>query len=339
MLKIFSRFSWGCAALGAALGLGLGGHPAHAAEFRIGNVQVDQSPLGRGVLRFAEEVQRKSGGRLTPVPLNGGKAGSDTEMRQKTVDGSLEMMIATSALFTTLANEIAIWDTPFLFANYKEADAVLDSAAGRRVLQALDAKGLVALGYWENGFRNVTNGVRPIVRLEDFQGIKLRVQQSEVFINMFNALGAEARPMAWPEVYNALKAKTIDAQENPLPTILSAKLYEVQPYLVLTRHLYAPTLVVASKKWWNTLSPADQKLVQDTVMEVRLSQREDSRRATEAALVELQAKGMKVSELAAGERVRIERKLERVIAQVARHVGLPLWIEVNNELSKTRAGQ
>lgn len=332
------HFGWARQALAVAAGL-LVAAGAQALELRIGNVQVDDSPAGRGTLKFAEEVKKKSGGAITVTVLNGGKAGSDTEMVNKVASGSLEMMAASSPLFAAQAKEMTLWDTPFLFANYKEADTVLDGPLGRRTLQALEPKGFVGLAFWENGFRNLTNSVRPVTRAEDLKDLRLRVQQSETSINMFKTFGADVKPMPWPDVYPALKNKTMDAQENPLPVILSAKLYEVQNYLTLTRHNYTPFLVVASKKWWGTLSPQDQKIIQDAAFETRLFQRQDSRKMAEQAQSELQAKGMKVSDLTVGERSRIANRMEKVNAVIATNVGMPLWLDTMKELEHIRSAR
>ena len=115
-------------------------------------------------------------------------------------------------------------------------------------------KGLVGLVYWENGFRNLTNSKRPITKTEDLAGVKLRVMQNPVYLESFNALGANAIPMAFSELFGALETKTVDGQENPFNTILSSKFYEVQKYVSVTNHVYSPWIVFVSKKYWDGLS-------------------------------------------------------------------------------------
>ena len=129
------------------------------------------------------------------------------------------------------------------------------------LLKKLEAKGLVGLVYWENGFRNMTNSKRPIARAEDLQGIKLRVMQNQIALGVFNTLGANAVPMPFSELFTALETRTVDGQENPITTIQSSKFYEVQPYLTITRHVYTPWVVLASKKWWDKLSADEQQLI------------------------------------------------------------------------------
>jgi tripartite ATP-independent transporter DctP family solute receptor len=151
--------------------------------------------------------------------------------------------------------ELGVFDLPFLFANEKEADAVLDGDAGKYFNKKLPDAGLVNLAYWENGFRNLTNSKRPVQKAEDFDGIKVRVMQNNIFLDSFKTLGTNAVPMAFGEVFTALETKTIDGQENPFVTIETSKFYEVQKYLTVTRHAYTPFLILYSKKLWDQLSP------------------------------------------------------------------------------------
>ena len=140
--------------------------------------------------------------------------------------------------------------------------------------------GLVGLAYWELGFRNVTNSKRPLAKLEDFSGLKLRVLQSPLFIDTFTALGANPVPMPFPEVYTALEQKVVDGQENPITVIVDSKFQEVQKYLSLTRHIYNPQAVIMSKKSWDKLNAAEQKIIQDAAREATAYQRQVSRRRT-----------------------------------------------------------
>jgi TRAP-type C4-dicarboxylate transport system substrate-binding protein len=114
-----------------------------------------------------------------------------------------------------LVKQFALFDLPFLFGDEKQADAVLDGPVGRQLLDKLSDKGLVGLCFWENGFRHVTNVKHPVAKPEDLQGLKIRTMQNPVYIDAFNALGANAVPMPWPEVYAALETKAIDAQASP----------------------------------------------------------------------------------------------------------------------------
>ena len=144
-------------------------------------------------------------------------------------------------------------------------------------MDKLQEKGLVGLVYWENGFRNMTNSKRPITKLEDFDGIKLRVMQNNVYLDSFRKLGANAVPLPFPELFSALETKAVDGQENPYNTILSSKFFEVQKYLSVTNHVYSPWIMLASKKWWDQLSKAEQKVLLDAARASREFERRDTR--------------------------------------------------------------
>jgi TRAP-type transport system periplasmic protein len=232
---------------------------------------------------------------------------------------------------------MALWDTPFLFSNAKEADAVLDGPIGDKIRAKLEEKGLVGLVYWENGFRNLTNNKRAITKVEDLDGIKLRVMQNNVFLNSFKTLGANAIPMAFSELFSALETNTVDGQENPFNTILSSKFYEVQKYMTVTNHVYSPWILMASKKWWDQLSKDEQKILADAAKVSRDFERKDTRAEAASAVADLKAKGMQVNELSPAESARMRDKLTRVYATIGADIGMDLWNETQAELTKIRA--
>src|SRR3990167_9579027 len=152
------------------------------------------SNKGRAAKVFADEVEKASGGKMKVRAIGAAALGSDVQMQQALIGGAQEMMVGSTATLVGITKEMAIWDTPFLFDNAKEADAVLDGPVGQKVMDKLQEKGLVGLVYWENGFRNLTNNKRAVTKLEDMDGIKLRVMQNTVFIDSFKTLGANAVP-------------------------------------------------------------------------------------------------------------------------------------------------
>lgn len=305
-------------------------------EIRVAHALSDDSHVGRAIATAGNRIKRDSGGRLVVKGLGNSVAGSDTKAMQDTVAGTLEIFVSSTTTIVPQHKPLAIWDTPFLFANREEAHAVLDSKVGQSLLEGVSAGGLVGLAYWELGFRNLTNNLRPVTRVEDFTNIRLRTMPSEVAINTFRRLGVDAKPLPFPELRAALASNQFDGQENPYPTIVSARLHEVQKYLTVTNHLYSPYGVMASKKWWETLSDADRKLVRDAFAEARVFQREEARKASDAALATIKSAGVKVSELDAGERWRISKRLEYVVAQIAGNVGIQYWIEVTQALNEVR---
>ncbi|MGJ7485268.1 TRAP transporter substrate-binding protein [Variovorax sp. LT2P21] len=303
---------------------------------RFGYGLVDNSNQGRAVRVFAEAVEKATGGKMKIRGIGNASLGSDTQMQQALIGGAQEMMVGSTATLVGIVPEMAVWDTPFLFANVKEADVVLDGPVGEKVKAKLEPKGMVGLVYWENGFRNLTNSKRPVNKLEDMNDIKLRVMQNNVFLDSFKALGANAVPLPFSELFTALETRAVDGQENPFNTVVSSKFYEVQKYLTVTNHVYSPWIVTVSKKWWDTLSPAEKKVLQDAAVKSRDFERKDTREEATKALAELKTKGMQINELPASEANRMREKLATVNVGIAKSVGQETWDSVNAAVAQVR---
>jgi TRAP-type transport system periplasmic protein len=303
---------------------------------RFGYGLNEQSNQGRAVKVFAEAVEKASGGKMKVRAIGAAALGPDTQMQQALIGGAQEMMVGSTATLVGITKEMALWDTPFLVNSGKEADALLDGPVGQKVIAKLPEKGLVGLVYWENGFRNLTNSKRPVTKVEDLDGIKLRVMQNNVFLESFKTLGANAVPLPFSELFSALETKTVDGQENPFNTILSSKFYEVQKYLSVTNHVYSPWIVLVSKKWWDGLSKDEQKVLMDAAKASRDYERKDTREEAGKALAELKTKGMQINELSPAESARMRDKLTRVNASIAANVGMDLWNETQAELARIR---
>jgi TRAP-type transport system periplasmic protein len=304
---------------------------------RFGYGLNEQSNQGRAAKVLAHEIARLSGGKMKLRAIGAAALGPDTQMQQALIGGAQEMMVGSTATLVGITKEMALWDTPFLFNDAKEADAILDGPIGQAVMDKLQEKGLVGLVYWENGFRNLTNNKRAVARLEDMDGIKLRVMQNEVFLNTFKTLGANAIPLPFSELFSALETKTVDGQENPFNTILSSKFYEVQKYLSVTNHVYSPWIVLASKKWWDGLSRDEQKLLLDAARTARDFERKDTREEGAKALADLKAKGMQINELSPAEANRMREKLGAINGSIAANIGQPLWDQTQAALARLRA--
>ncbi len=303
---------------------------------RFGYGLNEVSNQGRAVKFFAEQVEKASQGKMKVRAIGAAALGSDVQMQQALIGGAQEMMVGSTATLVGISKEMALWDTPFLFNNAREADAVLDGPIGTKVIDKLQEKGLVGLAYWENGFRNLTNSKRPVTKMEDLDGIKLRVMQNNVYLDSFKSLGANAIPLPFSELFSALETKTVDGQENPYNTILSSKFYEVQKYLTVSNHVYSPWIVTVSKKWWDGLSKDEQKILADAARASRDFERKDTREEGAKALADLKAKGMHVNELSPAEAGRMRDKLTKVNASVASNVGMELWKETQDALGKLR---
>ncbi|WP_332740194.1 TRAP transporter substrate-binding protein [Hydrogenophaga sp.] len=306
---------------------------------RFGYGLNEVSNQGRATKVFADEVEKASGGKMKIRAIGAAALGSDVQMQQALIGGAQEMMVGSTATLVGITKEMAIWDTPFLFDNAKEADVVLDGPVGQKVMDKLQDKGLVGLVYWENGFRNLTNNKRAVTKLEDMDGIKLRVMQNNVFIDSFKTLGANAVPLPFSELFTALETKTVDGQENPYNTILSSKFYEVQKYLTVTNHVYSPWIVLVSKKYWDGLSKDEQKVLMDAAKKSRDFERQDTRTEADKALADLKAKGMQINQLSPAEANRMREKLAAVNTGIAANVGEDLWKETQAAVAKARAAK
>jgi TRAP-type transport system periplasmic protein len=295
-------------------------------------------PVADGVKRMQEVLDAKTGGKIKINAFWGGSAGGDLQATQALRAGTQEMVCTSSSPLVGIVKELGVFDLPFLFANEKEADAVLDGPAGEYFNKKLEAAGLVNLAYWENGFRNLTNSRRPVAKVEDFGGVKVRVMQNNIFLDTFRTLGTNAVPMAFGEVFTALETKTIDGQENPFVTIDTSKFYEVQKYLSVTRHAYTPFLILYSKRLWDQLSPAEQAVLREAAIEGQKAQRASIRAQSDKALAALKTKGMQVNEITPAEQKRMFEKVKPVYDKHQESIGAEAINVVFDALKKARGG-
>ena len=293
-------------------------------------------PLVMGMEKFADIVKTKSGGKIKVNLFPGGVLGGDAPNVSALQGGTLEMVTMNSGILASQVKEFAVFDFPFLFANGKEADAVVDGPFGQKMHAKLPEKGIVGLTYWELGFRNMTNSKRPINKLDDLAGLKIRVIPNPINLDWVKALDANPTPMAFPEVYAALESKALDGQENPLSVVAANKFFEVQKHLTLTNHVYNPQSVIISKKFWDALSAQEKKIVGDAAVEAGKYQRQVAREAAVTALDGLKKAGMQVTELPAAEMDKLRDKMRPVIAKYAVAVGQDVVQELQTELAKAR---
>lgn len=309
---------------------------AQTRTIKFANQNVKGHPIVMGMEKFAEIVEAKSAGKLKVNVLPGGAMGSDQSNLLSLQDGTLEMASMNSSIFASIVKDFAIYDFPFLFGSAKEAHAMVDGPFGKELHVKLEDKGLVGLGYYELGFRVLTNSKRPVMKVEDIAGLKLHVLPNPINVDWVSALGAKPAPLPFPEVYAALEKKAIDGQDNPITTISSAKLFKVQKYLTLTNHQYNPQSVVVSKKFWESLSADEKKIVQDAATESSRYQREQSRVQLASGLDNLKENGMQVTELPPAEVVKLREKMWLVIAKHTGSLGRTTVRTMMAELDKLR---
>jgi TRAP-type transport system periplasmic protein len=306
---------------------------------KLAYVNAKESAHDLGAKRFAELVDTKSGGKLTVKLFPGGTLGGEAAVASSLQGGILEMSMMGPGILTGMDKDFGVFDTPFLFDDTKEADAILDGPVGKKLLDKLPDKGLVGLAYWDHGFRILTNSKRPVSKAEDIQGLKIRVQQIPVYIDMITALGANAVPMPFTELYTALETGAVDGQENPFVSVEVTKFFEVQKYASNTRHAYSPLLVLASKKFWDKLSNDERTVLLEAANEAKPYERETSRALDAKAVETLKSNGMTITDIPQEERARMRDMLKPVIEKHQKTINEALVQELHAELEKVRAAK
>jgi tripartite ATP-independent transporter DctP family solute receptor len=306
-------------ALLAASGLAL---PAAAQDIqertiRFGHLNNPDHPTSTGVKKFAEIVAAKSGGKIKVQEFPSSQLGNELQQQSALQGGVQEMLVASTTSLAGIVREFGIFDFPFLFSNSNQADAMVDGPLGKMLSGKLAEKGVVILGFFDLGARNVTNSKRPITKPEDLEGLKLRVIPNPVFLETFKTFKANPVPMPFAELYGALESKAVDGQENPYSVILSSKFYEVNKYVSATNHVIATNPVQISKRFWDKLSPVEQKLLQEAAIEAQNYQRVVSREAASKAVGELKAKGMIYNDIAPAEIARMRAEVRPVYDKFA----------------------
>ncbi len=279
---------------------------------KLGHLNNPDHPTSLGAKKFAELVAAKSGGKIKVSEYPSSQLGNELAQQSAMMGGVQEMLVASTTSLAGIVREFGLLDFPFLFSNPRQADAMVDGPLGKMLGARLADKGIVVLGFFDLGFRNVTNSKRPITKGEDLDGLKLRVIPNPVFIETFKTFKANPVPMPFVELYGALESKAVDGQENPYAVILSSKLYEVNKFVSETNHVYATNPIQISKRFWDKLSPVEQKLLQEAATEAQNYQRVVSRDASSKAVAELKAKGIVHNEIAASEQARMRAAVKPV---------------------------
>jgi tripartite ATP-independent transporter DctP family solute receptor len=329
------RFTRRAVAVALAAVFAVGAAQAQEKTFKLGLQNPKGHPLEVGASKFAELVAAKSGGRLKVTVFAGGTLGGDAANVSALQGGTIEMVLLNSGILASQVKDFEVYDFPFMFASAKEADAVVDGPFGSKLHAKLADKGIVGLAYFELGFRNITNSKRALNTVEDVAGLKLRVIPNAINVDWVKALGANPTPMAFPEVYAGLEQKAIDGQENPFSVILANKFFEVQKFLAVTNHQYNPQSLIFSKKVFDTLPAADQKILQDAALEASRFQRQTNRDAAAGQLDALKKAGMTVTEFSPAEQAKLRDKFKPVIDKHGAAISTTV-AELQAELAKLR---
>lgn len=303
---------------------------------RIANGVAEDHPVGDGVDAMTQCIDEATGGAWTINAFWSSSLGDDLQSAQSLRSGTLEMVISSTSPLVAIEPALGVFDLPFLLSSAEEADALLDGEFGTYMADMMPEHNLVNLAYWENGFRNLSNSVRPVESLEDFEGMRVRVMQNNIFLDTFQTLGTNATPMAFGEVFTALETGAIDAQENPYVTIDTSRFYEVQDYVSNTRHAYTPFMVLFSKPIFDTYSEEEQQILFDCAIVGRDAQREASRALSDESLQRIIDAGVEVNDISDEAMAEIRQAVAGVYERSADSIGADVIERVNAELAAIR---
>ncbi|WP_045387308.1 TRAP transporter substrate-binding protein [Falsirhodobacter sp. alg1] len=304
--------------------------------FRVSNGVTADHPVSVGMEAMQVCLDEKTGGKMTMQGFFGGALGGDLQATQAVRSGLQEAVITSSSPLVGMLPALGVFDLPFLFRTPEEAYAVMDGPFGDMLSEKLDAIGLVNLGYWENGFRNMSNSERPIKTWEDFEGMKIRVMQNNIFLDTFKNFGANATPMSFGEVFSALETKAIDAQENPYVTIDTSKFYEVQSYLSETNHAYTPFLFLYSKAIFNSYSDEEQQALRDCANVGRDLERTTIQDLNRQSLEKMEEAGLQFNTITPEAQAEMLEKSQVVYEKHKAEIGADVVDQVQNTLADLR---
>jgi tripartite ATP-independent transporter DctP family solute receptor len=263
-------------------------------KLTLGHGAAPGNPRHEASVKFAELVKANTQGRIEIQVAHSSQLGDDAAMVTAIRSGTLDMSANSQGTVSSVVPEYSALGLPFLFSDITKAWKMLDGPIGQELAKRSEAKGMIVLGYWDNGIRHLSNSKRPVKAPADVKGLKIRTPPDAITVDIMQALGADPQQIKFSELYVALQQGVVDGQENPLANVESAKLYEVQKYISLTGHKYEATPFLMSKRSWDKLSPADQKVFLAAGAEATQLQRKLSKDADLKLVAELKAKGVQI---------------------------------------------
>lgn len=291
---------------------------------KLGHVANTNQPYHEAAVKFAELVKERTNGAVEIQIYPNSQLGGQRDLLEGLQLGTVDIVLTSTAVLSNFIPKCQVIDLPFIFRDREHVYKVVDGPLAEKIYEGAESQGMKVISTWENGFRHITNNVRPIRKPDDIKGIKIRVMENPMYIDMFKALGANPTPMAMGEVFTALQQKTVDAQENPIGQIYASRFYEVQKYLTLTGHTYSPEPLVFSLKTWNKLPKEYQDIIIKAAQEARDFNRQRAEEQNQKFLEEMKAKGLQVIELTPEEKAAFQEKMKSVWAKYENIVGKEL---------------
>jgi tripartite ATP-independent transporter DctP family solute receptor len=268
--------------------------PAGALEIKSSDVHGPDYPTVAAIQYMGDLLNKWTNGRITMNIFHSMQLGGEKEALEQVQVGALEMTRVSVGVVGPIVDEFNAFNLPYLFESVEHMHDVVDGEIGQELLDQLEAGGLIGLGYMDAGARSFYNGERPIASIDDLKGLKIRVMQNPIFVDMATAMGADGIPVAFNELYTAMQTGVVDGAENNPPTYMTQNHFEVAKYYTLTEHLIVPEIFVFSKQVWDTLSEVDQQLIRKASVLAVEKERELWAEMEQAALDKLVAEGYEV---------------------------------------------
>jgi len=309
-------------------------------EYKMSIVVGPTGPWGESAARFADEVRKATNGRINIKPYYSGQlfAGKQTNEFLLMKQGVIDFAVGSTINWSPTIKELNLFSLPFFFPNYKALDAVENGEVGKRLFKIMEEKGVLGLGWAENGFRQITNGKKPVVKPEDLEGLKFRVVGSPIFIDIFKAMGANPVSMNWGEALSAFQQGTVDGQENPVISVtIPNKLWQVHKYMTAWNCTIDPIILGVSKKVWDTFDPKDREIIRKVARDVVKWQKKGAREGLEgstAAFDNLRKNGMEVTVLTPAQTKAFKDKTKPVYDKWVKEIGPELVKIAEKDIQK-----
>ena len=293
-------------------------------KLKLAHVAPTDEPYHKAAEKFAELVKTNTAGAVEVQIFPNSLLGGQREVLESLQLGSVDITLTTAAVLSGFLPKTQVLELPFMFRNSEHVYKVVDGPLAKEIYAGDEQKKMKVIDTWENGFRMITNNVRAIEKPDDMKGIKIRVMENKMYIDMFKTLGANPTPMARGELFSGLQMKVVDAQENPLGQIYTSRFYEVQKYLTLSGHTYSPEVVVFSLASWNKIPAKYQEEIRKASAEARQLNRTLSAKMDLDYVGMLKDKGMTVTALSPQQVAAFQEKMTPVWDNFADKIGKEL---------------
>lgn len=305
-------------------------------NLRVGVVVGEWSPHYKAAQVWSEALEKETDGQVSLTVFPDGQVGGEREMMEAVQNGSLDIGLLSSVVYANFDPRMSVLDIPYLVSTFEEAETLMDGGVGEKLTEIMLEKGIRNLSWAHNDFRIITNNKKAIASPEDLSKIKMRVPESKMLTDWFQAQGALATPMPFPDIYTALQQGVVDGQDNGPILTFAAKFFEHQNYLTVSNHQYSPIGFFISEKVWKDLPKDIQDIIQSTAREAALVEREAIREFNNKSIQSMEEAGLEVIYPSNEEIERFKETTDPFIAQIRSLAGDELTDFVLKEAKYTK---